>query len=162
MHVTATLHPKDTSALRRVIGLEDDELFILQPTRVVARKGIEHAIELIRRLRMKATLIISHAAGDEGLAYERRVQEFVEFLGVRLKIVSKLLGESRGTKTSGLNTYALADIYPLADLVTYPSIFEGFGNAFMAAHNYELALRYYSYTVLRQKLKALLMECFGE
>src|SRR4030095_11924035 len=29
--------------LRREIGLREDDLFILQPTRVVARKGIEHA-----------------------------------------------------------------------------------------------------------------------
>src|SRR5439155_22178976 len=36
--------------LRRAIGLQDDDNFILQPTRVVARKGIEHAIELVRRL----------------------------------------------------------------------------------------------------------------
>jgi hypothetical protein len=34
--------------LRREIGLADDDWLILQPTRVVQRKGIEHAIELVR------------------------------------------------------------------------------------------------------------------
>jgi hypothetical protein len=34
----------------REIGLRDDDVFMLQPTRVVMRKGIEHAIELVRRL----------------------------------------------------------------------------------------------------------------
>src|SRR6266487_2425707 len=55
--------------LRREIGLGDDDLFILQPTRVVARKGIEHAVELVGRLREpRAKLVISHPAGDEGNA----------------------------------------------------------------------------------------------
>ncbi len=36
--------------LRREIGLAADDWLILQPTRVVQRKGIEHAIELVRRL----------------------------------------------------------------------------------------------------------------
>lgn len=31
----------------------------------------------------------------------------------------------------------------------------------MVEHNYELGKRYYSYSVLRQKLKALLSNCFG-
>ena len=31
--------------VRQALGLEADERFILQPTRVVERKGIEHAIE---------------------------------------------------------------------------------------------------------------------
>jgi hypothetical protein len=34
------------SDVRQALEIKDDELFILQPTRVVARKGIEHAIEL--------------------------------------------------------------------------------------------------------------------
>lgn len=58
-----------TRDVRQALGIEDDGLFILQPTRVVQRKGIEHAIELIRRLEMKAKLVISHDTGDEGLEY---------------------------------------------------------------------------------------------
>ena len=59
-----------TLDVRRALGIEDDELFILQPTRVVQRKGIEHAIEMVHRMRRKAKLIISHASGDEG--HDRR------------------------------------------------------------------------------------------
>ena len=36
------------SDVREVFGIADDELFILQPTRVVKRKGIETSIELVR------------------------------------------------------------------------------------------------------------------
>ena len=66
-------HPTDdyASDVREALGIEKDELLILQPTRVVKRKGIEHAIELVHRLGKKATLVISHASGDEGFDYEK-------------------------------------------------------------------------------------------
>ena len=35
-------------------------------------------------------------------------------------------------------------------------------NKEMVVHNYELGKRYYSYSVLEQKLKNLLLDCFGE
>lgn len=51
-----TDQPTDDYALdvRESLGIAADELLILQPTRVVKRKGIEHAIELVHRLGMKA------------------------------------------------------------------------------------------------------------
>jgi hypothetical protein len=52
--------------VRQALGIEDDELFALKPTRVGVRKGIEMAIEPIHRLGMKAKLVISHASGVEG------------------------------------------------------------------------------------------------
>ncbi|BCX81168.1 hypothetical protein MIT9_P0746 [Methylomarinovum caldicuralii] len=55
--------------LRRQLGISEGEWLILQPTRVVARKGIEHSVELVRRLSHPARLVISHASGDEGMAY---------------------------------------------------------------------------------------------
>jgi mannosylglucosylglycerate synthase len=58
------------------LGLAPDQYLFLQPTRIIQRKGIEHAIELTRRLDLPAELVISHAAGDEGTEYERRVREF--------------------------------------------------------------------------------------
>jgi glycosyltransferase involved in cell wall biosynthesis len=68
------------SDVRQALGVEDDEMLILQPTRVVKRKGIEHAIELVHRLGMKAKLVISHASGDEGYDYERRVREYSKLM----------------------------------------------------------------------------------
>jgi glycosyltransferase involved in cell wall biosynthesis len=50
-----------TRDVRAALGIAEDEYFFLQPTRVVQRKGIEHAIELVNRLGAKARLVISHA-----------------------------------------------------------------------------------------------------
>lgn len=203
---------------RHDLGVDDDQYLILQPTRIIQRKGIEHAIELTRRLGLKAELVISHAAGDEGTAYEKRVREFASLLDVTINFESDLVAPERGLSPDGRKLYTLADIYPVADLVTYPSTFEGFGNAFLEAiyykrplvvnnysiyeadikpkgfqvvefdgfisddtiaatrelllhpaeqlpkweHNYELARRYFSYSMLERRLSVVLAECFGE
>ena len=120
-----------TFDVRQALGIEDDELFVLQPTRVVQRKGIEHAIELVNRLGRKAKLVISHASGDEGYDYELRLKEYSELMKVNTVFVSDIIDEERGTTPDGRKIYTLEDIYPYADLVTYPSTFEGFGNAFL-------------------------------
>ena len=120
-----------TFDVRQALGIEDDELFVLQPTRVVQRKGIEHAIELITRLGRKAKLVISHASGDEGYDYEQRLMEYSKLMQVDTIFVSDIIAEERGTTSDGRKIYTLEDIYPYADLVTYPSTFEGFGNAFL-------------------------------
>jgi mannosylglucosylglycerate synthase len=120
-----------TFDVRQALGIEDDELFILQPTRVVQRKGIEHAIELVHRLGRKAKLVISHASGDEGWDYEQRLKEYSKLMNVNTIFVSDIINEERGTTPDGRKIYTLEDIYPYADLVTYPSTFEGFGNAFL-------------------------------
>ena len=122
-----------TSDVRQAFGIGDDELFVLQPTRVVKRKGIEHAIELVHRLGMNAKLVISHASGDEGYDYEQRLKEYSDLMKVDTLFVSDIIDEKRGLTEDGRKIYTLEDIYPYADLVTYPSTFEGFGNAFLEA-----------------------------
>lgn len=117
--------------VRKDLGVGDDELFILQPTRVVQRKGIEHAIEFVARLEQKAVLVISHASGDEGFEYQDRVKEYAAMMKIRALFVDDIIQEKRGTTEDGRKIYDLEDIYPHADLVTYPSLIEGFGNAFL-------------------------------
>jgi len=120
--------------LRHEIGLRDDDLFILQPTRVVLRKGIEHAIELVRRLRdPRAKLVISHPAGDEGNGYMAMLKDRIDDAGIDVRFIADRVGETRGVNAQGKKVYTLCDVYPHADLVTYPSHYEGFGNAFLEA-----------------------------
>ncbi len=207
-----------THSVRADLGLAPGQYMILQPTRIIQRKGIEHAIELTRRLDLPAELIISHAAGDEGSDYEKRIHEFAHLLEVTVNFESTIVSEKRGVTPDGRKIYTLGDIYPYADLVTYPSAIEGFGNAFLEAvyykrplvvnnysifeadikpkgfkvvefdgfiseamlkhvrhllthpqetaeiteHNYKLARRYFSYTMLARRLDLLLSDCFGE
>jgi glycosyltransferase involved in cell wall biosynthesis len=120
--------------LRAELGLRDDDWLILQPTRVVARKGIEHAIELVRRLQdPRARLVISHPAGDEGSAYLQMLRDRIADAKIEVSFIADRVGEQRGRTADGRKIYTLFDVYPHADLVTYPSHYEGFGNAFLEA-----------------------------
>ena len=144
--------------VRASLGVDDDECLFLQPTRVIQRKGIEHSIELVARLgRMgvKGVLVISHASGDEGNEYERRVREYAELLGIRALFVSDIISDRRGTTPDGRKIYTLQDIYPHADLVTYPSVFEGFGNAFLEAIYYRRPILVNNYTIYSYDIRPL-------
>jgi hypothetical protein len=138
---------------RADLGLAPDQYLVLQPTRIIQRKGIEHAIELTRRLGLPAALVISHAAGDEGTDYEKRVREFASLLGVTVKFESAIVGQKRGRTADGRKVYALGDIYPQADLVTYPSSVEGFGNAFLEAIYYKRPLVVNNYSIYETDIK---------
>jgi mannosylglucosylglycerate synthase len=137
------------SDVREALGLEPDEKLILQPTRVVKRKGIESAIELVSRLGIKAMLVISHASGDEGYDYEQRIIDYSRLMNVNTRFVSQIINDRRGTTKGGRKIYTLEDIYHHADFVTYPSSIEGFGNAFLEAIYFRkpiLVNRYSIYT----------------
>jgi glycosyltransferase involved in cell wall biosynthesis len=142
-----------TADVREDLGIEEDELFILQPTRIVQRKGIEHAIELVHRLGMKAKLVISHASGDEGYDYEQRIIEYSKLMNVNTRFVHKIINEHRGTTPHGRKIYTLEDIYPHADLVTYPSNIEGFGNAFLEAVYFRKPIVVNNYSIYATDIK---------
>jgi len=126
------------SDLRERIGLEKDDLFILQPTRVVPRKWIERSIEIVRNMNLaNPVLVISHAADDEGDDYYVRVQDYSRNMGVKIVHIDHLISSQRGISETGDKLYSIADIYQSADLVTYPSGHEGFGNAFLEAIYYQ-------------------------
>jgi len=212
---------RDPDEIRRYIGLEPDDILILQPTRVVPRKGIEHAITLVGRLRNpRYKLVVSHESGDEGDTYERALQEMAHEAGVDLRFIRTrvptfLWGEYQATEED--ETPSLWDVYPCADLVTFPSLYEGFGNAFLEAFyfrkpilvnrysiwiediepkgfktidmdgyitqevveevkqilsddkareemtglNFELARRYFSYEILKRRLRSLILNVTG-
>lgn len=140
--------PDDYSRdVRSALAVAPDELLFLQPTRVVQRKGIEHAIELVHRLDRKARLVISHAAGDEGDDYERRVRQFAGLLKVQTTFVADIIRDRRGQTPDGRKIYTLGDVYPQADLVTYPSDIEGFGNAFLEAVYYRRPIMVNNYSI---------------
>ena len=120
--------------LREQIGLKPEDILILQPTRLISRKGVEHAIELVRRLQEpRAKLVVSHSAGDEGLGYYQWLRDLAQSEGVDMRFVANRFSETRKFDEQGRKIYTLWDMYPHADLITYPSVYEGFGNAFLEA-----------------------------
>jgi mannosylglucosylglycerate synthase len=116
---------------RETLGLSTNDNFILQPTRVIQRKGIELAIELVRRLAPpKPRLFITHRSDDEGLSYWFWLKRESQVMGVNVQLIDHLIGLER-SKIKNHKIYSLWDAYPHADLITYPSLYEGFGNALL-------------------------------
>jgi glycosyltransferase involved in cell wall biosynthesis len=125
---------KRTEVFRQSIGLEPDDRMILQPTRIVQRKGIEFAIELVKELKNdRNKLVISHEAGDEGMEYAEWLKEYACEHGVDLRLVSIRIPDPWNRNGNRDGKYSLWDVYPYADFITYPSLYEGFGNAFLEA-----------------------------
>ncbi|HID22785.1 MAG TPA: glycosyltransferase, partial [Planctomycetaceae bacterium] len=138
----------------REIGLQDDDVFVLQPTRVVPRKGIEHSIELIRRLKdSRFKLVFSHGEGDEGYAYSRRVREYADMLGVQLIFANDRIQYHRGRTPDGKKIYSVWDAFQHADLVAYPSTYEGFGNAFLEAVYFKKPIFCNRYAIYRTDIE---------
>ncbi len=214
------LPPIDRKRVRRTVGLADDDILILQPTRVVPRKGIEHAITLVSRLNdPRCKLVISHESGDEGDTYLSALMDSAREAHVDLRLIPTVVpdviqGEEQPIPRGSLGLW---ELYGAADLVTYPSLYEGFGNALLEAfyfrlpvlinrysifiqdiepkgfrtismdgfvtpdvvdavrailsdetrrremvdHNFALAHRYFSYSILRRRLQTLLINVLG-
>ncbi len=207
-----------SSDFREQIGIAEDDILMLQPTRVVPRKGIEHAIALVAQIKSpKWKLVVSHESGDEGVEYEDALSDLARDHGVDLRFVHTRVSETRSTDLQGRKTYSVWDVYQHADIVTYPSLYEGFGNALLEAfyyrkpvlvnrysifvadiepknfqvikmdgyitknvleqvkrvvsdkrfrndmvdHNYELGKAFFSYSVLRRKLRSLITNFTG-
>ena len=122
---------------RASFGLSQDDILFLQPTRVVPRKGIEHAIALIGALNNpRCKLVITHESGDEGDEYLNALQDLAEHQGVELLLLADRIDDERGYNADGEKIYVLGDAYLHADFITYPSLYEGFGNALIEAFYY--------------------------
>ena len=120
---------------KKEMGISSDEIIVLQPTRIVPRKGIELSISLCskiqKKLDKKICLVVSHLYGDEGSQYYEYLVKLALENSLKVVWAGERVGESRGLNHAGEKIYNLWDIYPMADFVTYPSLYEGFGNALL-------------------------------
>ncbi|NIV98345.1 glycosyltransferase, partial [Candidatus Saccharibacteria bacterium] len=148
------INEKQTEAFWQSIGLQTDDVKILQPTRIIQRKGIEHAIELVEKLNdPRYKLIISHEAGDEGWEYAEWLKEDAGQRGVDLRLVNIHMSDPMNPDVNHKETYSLWDVYPHADFITYPSLYEGFGNAFLEAVYFKKPLLINRYATFVQDIE---------
>ena len=114
------------------MGLKENDLFFLQPTRVIPRKGIELAIELVHRMAdLPIKLVITHSAEYNSRDYLEKILSLAEKNKVDLVHLPSLFEPQRQIGREGQKIYSLWDAYIYADFVTYPSLYEGFGNALL-------------------------------
>ncbi|MCF8346019.1 MAG: glycosyltransferase family 4 protein [Bacteroidales bacterium] len=123
--------------LHEYLGYDASDIFLYQITRIVRRKGIEVAIDLIHKLNDKKIklIITGNYADDAGSAYYNDLQEQIHDLRVsdQVRFAYHLFQNKGLTPSNGDLLFSLSDAYAHAKACTYFSTYEGFGNAFVEA-----------------------------
>lgn len=150
--------------LRKELGIKPGDLVFMQATRVVERKAIELAIDFVSEVEKlrgelhaknlysgheysadnKMFLVL--AGQNESPKYYQKLQEYAKSKGVSILDISERINHKRSFK-SGNKIYSLWDAYSIADLVSYPSILEGWGNQFLEAIVAKIPVATYKYPV---------------
>jgi mannosylglucosylglycerate synthase len=156
---------------RKRIGLKENDILILQATRIVARKGIELAIDFVkaldapeRRKQLKEKMLYDgrsfdddnrivlvlagYARDDMAGTYLPSLKEKAARNNVDMIHIEDLVHHGRQT-VNGEKTYSLWDTYVFSDFVTYPSLWEGWGNQFLEAVRARLPVMLFEYPVYK-------------
>jgi glycosyltransferase involved in cell wall biosynthesis len=160
---------------RTRIGLKENDIFVLQATRIVPRKGIELAVDFVRALDTperralfktrglydgrsfdddsRIVLVLAGYTRDDATGnYLKHLKQKIERAGINALFIEDMVEGQRQTR-DGDKTYSLWDTYVLADLVTYPSLAEGWGNQFLEALRARLPIMLFEYPVYRADIK---------
>ena len=163
------------SDLRSEVGLAEDDLVLLQATRIISRKGIELAIDFARALsspeRRKmlqerglydgrsfsedsriVLVLAGYARDDDSRNYKPLLTQKAERDKVDLLYIEERVNAERGTRNDK-KIYSLWDTYAMADLVTYPSLWEGWGNQLLEGVIAKLPILIYEYPVYKKDIK---------
>ncbi|MBN1487317.1 MAG: glycosyltransferase family 4 protein [Anaerolineae bacterium] len=159
---------------RAQIGLKENDIIILQATRIVQRKGIELALDFVkalnapqRRAQLQArglyngrtfdadsriVLVFAGYAQDDLSGYTQKLKQKVTQDGIDALFIEDCVAGRRQMR-AGQKVYSLWDTYVIADFVTYPSLWEGWGNQFLEALRARLPIMLFEYPVYKADIK---------
>ena len=160
---------------RARIGLGENDICILQATRIVPRKGIELAIDFVkaldssrRRERLESDglydgrtfsrddrivlVLAGYAQDDLGGYYLSKLEHKIAQTGIEAVFIEDMVGGCRQIK-NGQKIYSLWDTYVFSDFVTYPSLWEGWGNQLLEALRARLPFMLFEYPVYEADIK---------
>lgn len=151
------------------LGIKDNQVLLLQATRIANRKAIELAVDVVNRMNQAefkkqyigkslyngriieedTEFVLAMVGLHEGLDhYEEKLIERITQNSVPAIINPNLVDHSRSVK-DGKKTYSLWDAYVYADAITYPSTQEGWGNQFLEALFAKKPIVIYEYDVYK-------------
>jgi glycosyltransferase involved in cell wall biosynthesis len=160
---------------RTNIGLGRDDVMVLQATRIVPRKGIELAIDFVQALdspdgrsvlerqrlydgrtfseKSRIVLVLAGYAQDDASGqYLNKLKRRIEQAGIDAIFIDDQVGSRRHVR-DGRKIYSLWDTYIHADFVTYPSLWEGWGNQLLEAIRARLPFMIFEYPVYQADIK---------
>jgi glycosyltransferase involved in cell wall biosynthesis len=146
---------------RSEFGFGEEDILIVQPTRIVRRKRIEDSIELVGRFLRKypdfaerTHFVISLYQGDEpDVHYIDEIRNRAEGFGLPFHLISDRVSAERGLDRQGRMKFTNRDVLANADLVTYLPVWEGFGNALLEAIAARVPVVTTSYLVYKTDIK---------
>lgn len=160
------------ATIRSDLGLENSDIVILQGTRIVARKGIELTLrsiavmnELLKNflgktlyngqvISTKTKIKLVCAGLNEDEIYYQKLESLAEEIDVELINLGNRFDFDRKEK-NGVKIFSLWDAYKIADVISYPSLLEGFGNQLLEGVYVKKPLLIYEYPVYESYLKAV-------
>ena len=166
----------------KTFDLSDNDILILQATRIVKRKGIELILPIIEKLNDKIFLrqlvgkqlyngktvtetskfvyIIAGYAEQEAEKYLQTIISYLEERNIPYRnIQSKVSAEREIDKSE--KKFSIFDTYAYTDIVSYPSLFEGWGNQFIEAVFAKKPIMVYEYPVFKTDIKPRGYEVIG-
>ncbi len=157
--------------LKEKLSIKENDIVVLQATRIVERKAIEFAVETVGKMSEikenfvgkvlyngkvfdKESKIHFILAGiNESKKYLETLESKIEKYDISYHYINDIVDHSRNTKEDGTKVYSLWDTYVISDLVTYPSILEGWGNQLLEAMFGKLPVLVFEYPVFEKDLK---------
>lgn len=160
---------------RAEIGLSENDVVVLQATRIVPRKSIELAVDFVkalsspeRRARLqkqglydgrdfgeedRIVLVLAGYAHDDLTGhYIGRLKQKIADTGIDAIFIHERVA-SRRLAVNDKKIYSLWDTYVLADFVTYPSLEEGWGNQLLETLRACLPFLIFEYPVYEADIK---------
>jgi glycosyltransferase involved in cell wall biosynthesis len=160
---------------RSRIGVGENDILILQATRLVRRKGVELAIDFVKALNdpqrrqlleenglydgrtftreNRIVLVLAgYAHDDPGGTYVSALKQKIDETGINAVFIESIVGSERFDDEL-LKVYSLWDTYVFADFITYPSLWEGWGNQLLEAIRARVPFLIFEYPVFRADIK---------
>ena len=157
--------------IREELDLKATDILLLQGTRIVERKGIELTIQSIhymnkylvnyigeklyngQEINEDSRIILVFVGLNEDEEYYQKLKVLALNLQVEIMDVSHRIDFERKIMY-GEKIFSLWDAYQLADIVSYPSLLEGFGNQLLEAVYAKKPILIYEYPVYGSYLSA--------
>ncbi|MDA3938293.1 MAG: glycosyltransferase family 4 protein [Spirochaetia bacterium] len=159
----------------KTFDLSENDILVLQATRIVRRKGIELILPILEKLNDKKYLgqlygkqlyngkritetskfvyLIAGYAEQEAEEYLQAIISYLEESNIPYRnIQSKISAERELDKSE--KKFSIFDTYAYADIVSYPSLFEGWGNQFIEAVFARKPVMIYEYPVFKTDIKS--------
>lgn len=157
---------------RESFGIKNNDLIILQATRIVKRKGIELALDVVAELNARkhglvgkilyngqiftddSKIIFLMVGLNEDDSYFNQIMNYAHKKNIEIKWINEYIDHAR-SQTNNKKIYSLWDAYAHCDIVTYTSLLEGWGNQFIEALVAKKIIVSYQYPVFEMDILPL-------